>query len=130
MQLNAFRIRLALIGAGALVILIHFILVGSLAPGRNAVIMVEFGMWPDEFEGCQVQIDGEPVGVLKRFGGAFRTGFEVEDGEHLVEIVHPDYRCQPKRVTSGAGGHTVMLIPDFISTSGPDGEETVISFQM
>jgi hypothetical protein len=131
MYLNAFRIRLSLIGAGVLVMLVYLIAGGSLNPHSKAVILIDYTMYADDFDGREVLIDGEIAGTLRRFGGAFKTGFEVETGDHSVQIIHPAYRCPAKRVTTGPGGWTVHLIPDFASTRGPDGEsETIIVFQM
>ena len=127
MYLNAFRIRLSLMIAGGLVVGIYFLAGGSLRPGSKSVILIEYGMYPREFDGLEVLIDGEPAGRLQRFGSAFKTGFQVEDGDHIIELVHPEYRCEPARVTSGMGGRTVLLIPDFQQVSTASGEsETVL----
>jgi hypothetical protein len=123
------RIRLWLMISGILVVGIYLLAGGSFAGPKN-VILIEFGMYPDEFEGLEVYIDGQPAGELRRFGNAFKTGFEVDDGEHTVSVAHPDYECRPTRVFTGVGGQKVHLILDVMETTNDFGEsETVFYFQ-
>jgi|GEM_PF-1457600 len=114
MFLNMMRVRVGLAVTGILLVGMYF-LGGGFGSGKS-VIQIEFGMWPTELEGVQVSIDDEVVGTLKRFGNSFRTGFEVDDGKHTVKLLHPEIPCKPARVTSGAGGRTVLLIADFSET--------------
>ena len=114
------RIRLALMGSGIIVLAFYLIAGGPIA--SKSVIRLEFGMYPEEFEGLEVTIDGESVGHLQRFGAAFRTGFQVEDGQHIVEVISPDLPCEPLRVTSGRGGRHVLLVMDVASFATPEGK--------
>jgi len=68
-----------------------------------------------------VEIDGQVVGELKRFGNATRTSFAVKDGRHTVKVIHPEFACRPATFNSGAGAHTVHLILDFVPSSSTDG---------
>lgn len=80
MVLNAIRIRAALMIAGALALIMFFAFGGHLGP--QPVLQIEFGMYPEVFQGMTVEIDGQPAGILKPFGAAHRTGFIVKEGRH------------------------------------------------
>jgi hypothetical protein len=124
MFLNLFRIRIGVMITGILLAGMYFAGGGSF--GNKPVIQIEFGMWPEEFEGCEVMIDDEVAGTLRRFGNAFRTGFEVKDGKHTVKLVHPELPSEPVTVTSGAGGRTVLLIADVHDVYRDGRSETTI----
>ncbi len=129
MSFTGYRVRIAAMISGILVIGLFVAMGGSLTPSNKSVVLVQFGMYPDEFEGLEVFIDDEPAGRLRRFGNAFKTGFEVEDGDHEIRVKHPELACQPGRFSSGPGGRTVMLILDFSSRRTPNGEsESVVVF--
>jgi len=128
MFLNIFKVRLALAVAG-LVVLGGYLAAGG-GFGSKSTISIEYGMYPREFAGLQVEIDGKVVGTLKGFGNATRTAFAVKDGRHTVRVLHPDLECLPRTVTSGAGGRNVMLILDYRDRAAPDGSlQTVLAFQ-
>ncbi len=122
MQTRFFSWRAGLILSGVVVVLLWRILAG----GEQSVIIIEFGMDPHEFEGLEVVIDGEVVGTLKRMGAATRTGFTVEDGDHMVALKHPRYLSEPVRVTSGFGGERVMLMANFEQRQRDGKEETYV----
>lgn len=113
MQMNAWRMRMAALAVGVVVLGIYFLAGGSFAP--KAVVQIEFGMYPEEFEGAEVVIDGEVRGTLKRFGNANRTGFEVSEGEHTIALRHPELPSQPLRFT-GQPGMPLLLIADIQET--------------
>ena len=89
-------------------------------------MMIEFGMYPEEFIGCDVEIDGKVVGKLEMFGQATRTAFGVKDGKPTIRVIHPELICDAETITSGAGGSSVMLILDFM---GERDGQPVIGFQ-
>lgn len=122
MYMNAMRMRIGAIIAGILLVGIYLLAGGPFDTGGKSVILIEFGMYPEEFEGLEVLIDGEPAGTLKKLGAATRTGFKVRDGNHVVEVLHESIGCEPRRVTSGRGGRTVVLILDVESRRGESGE--------
>lgn len=122
METRFFSWRVGLILSGVVVVLLWRILTG----GEQSVIMIEFGMYPDEFEGLEVVIDGDVVGTLKRMGAATRTGFKVEDGDHMVALKHPSHPSEPVRVTSGFGGDRVMLMANFEQRHRDGKEETYV----
>jgi len=82
-------------------------------------------MYPDEFIGSEVEIDGEVAGELKMFGNATRTAFQVKDGKHTVKIRHPEYASEEWKIDSGVGGRNVMIILDF-QNRYVDGESEVL----
>ena len=98
---------------------------GERVPGQHAGVVIQFGMEPDVLEGCTVLVDGEPAGTLKRLGNNFRTAFAMESGEHIIEVLHPDYDCEPIEVTTGGALGAVHLIVDFESRRLAGGEEEV-----
>lgn len=127
MYLNAFRIRLSLMGAGLLVIGIFLLMGGSLGLDRQTAIIIHFGIEPDEFAGCEVLIDNILVGTLQPVGRTYQNGFKVPAGEHVVELIHPEFRCLPTRVTTVKGASGAHLRVDFGSESLSTGRlETVI----
>ncbi len=122
MYLNAFRIRVALIGAGIVTTLIYLAMGGRFGPGNKGAIQIEYGMYPDEFQGAEVVIDGAVAGMLKPFGSATRTGFEVEQGEHVVTIRHPRFDSRERRVEikPGRGVLLILNIGSDLSASGQE----------
>ena len=122
MFLNSWRIRLGLAAAGVIVLVMYlFATGGSLVPGSKPGILIEFGSYPQQFEGLQVEIDGQVVGELKRYGQATRTGFEVSKGEHTVRVISPNFDCTPTKVTTTLPGQKVMLlleVDDAYSSNG------------
>jgi hypothetical protein len=122
--LNIFHVRAALAIAG-LMVLIAFLASGG-SFGRKNTIQIEFGMYPREFQGLQVEIDGEMVGTLERLGQATRTPFSVKDGEHTVRVLHPEYACEKGVISTGVGGSDVMLVLDFV---GERDGKPLIGFQ-
>lgn len=129
MQLNAFRIRLALMGGGLIMFLIYIAMGGQIGPGRNGTIQIEYGAYPERFTGLDVEIDGKVAGALKPFGSATRTGFLVAEGEHRVRVIDPSMPSQSRdvHVTSGQG---VLLILDVVDAYARDGTaKPMIGFQ-
>lgn len=124
MFLNIFKVRGVMAIAGIVVMIGYFVMGGSF--GATNSVMIEFGMYPEEFEGCEVEIDGEVVGKLQMFGQATRTAFAVKDGRHTIRVIHPEFVCDSRTITSGVGGSSVMLILDFMGERDGQG---VIGFQ-
>lgn len=124
MFLNVMKVRAVWMVAGVVMLVGYFAMGGSF--GNKSTIMIEFGMYPREFEGLDVEIDGQVAGQLRMFGAATRTGFQVKDGKHTVRILHPRLASAQRTVTTGAGASQVMLILDI--QGGPDGE-SMIGFQ-
>ena len=124
MFLNIFKVRAVMAIAGIAIMIGYFAMGGSF--GASNSVMIEFGMYPEEFEGCDVEIDGKVVGKLQMFGQATRSAFGVKDGKHTIRVIHPEFVCDSHIITSGVGGSSVMLILDFM---GDRGGETVIGFQ-
>jgi hypothetical protein len=128
MKLSYTRILAGMMGAGLVTMAIFFTMGGTLTPNKG-VIQIDFGMDPKYFEGLEVEIDGEVAGKLQYFGAMSRSGFEVEEGEHEVRVLHPEYTCEPRRVEIEKGD-TIFFILDYGSTvSGRGQSETVLTLQ-
>lgn len=80
--------------------------------GPRYVIQIEFGIFPAELEGTEVVIDGEVVGQLTRRGARTRTGFEVDEGDHVISLKHATFPSEPRTVTSGFGAGQLLLMVD------------------
>lgn len=119
MFVNIFWVRVALVAVPIMAMLGFLMSGGSF--GQKSSIVIEYGIEAALFEGSEVEIDGQVVGELKRFGNASRTAFAVKDGRHTVKVLHPEFDCRPATFNSGAGAHTVHLILDFVPSSDPDG---------
>lgn len=125
MKLSAAKMYFAFMVLGLTIFVGYLLAGGDLVPGSKSTVVINFSMWPDELEGCQVLIDGQTAGELKRFGNNFSTAFEVKDGDHLIEIAHPDYACEPISITAGSGFGSVMLVPDFETRYTADQDDEV-----
>ena len=127
MYLNAIRIRAALMIAGVLTTILYFALGGRLGP--QPVVQIEFGMYPEVFQGMTVEIDGKPVGTLRPMGAGNRNGFIVKEGHHTVRVIHPLYASIVREVDVKADGKPVLLILDLQATVDARGKsETAIAF--
>lgn len=102
------RWRASLLVVGSILAVAWWMIAG----GNQSIVMIEFGMYPELFQGAEVVIDGEVAGRLTPLGAATRTGFKVDEGDHEVSLRHPKYPSAPTTVTSGFGGRHVMLIAD------------------
>ncbi len=125
MFLDASKIRVVFMIAGLVLGGVWFAMVGT---GGGSTILVDFGMYPDDFLGCEVEIDGEVVGELKMFGNATRTGFAVKDGKHVVRVLHPEYASDAIEVDTGTGARSVSIILDFQSVQR-DGRDVAMITQ-
>lgn len=109
-DLRALHTRIGLGVAGLLIVGGILVVRGNLAPPN--VVQLDFAMYPEIFEGCDVEIDGEIVGSLKTHGATMRTGFDVELGRHDVRVLHPEYDCEPAKVHIELEGQKTRLMMD------------------
>jgi hypothetical protein len=127
--LNAFRIRLALMGAGVLTLGIYLAMGGRLGPSDRGVVQIEYGIEPGELDGLAVEIDGQVVGKLRPFGSSYRTGFLVREGLHQVKLLHPTMDSEERRVEVSST-QPVLLVVDFQSRADERGAvRSVLGFQ-
>jgi hypothetical protein len=119
---------LGLIGAGVVTMAVFLMMGGSFTPTKGA-IQIDFSMDDENFAGLEVEIDGEVAGELKYFGAMTRSGFEVEEGEHEVRVLHPEYRCEPARVEVAVGEGVLLLLDYQIVATGYNTSETVLTLQ-
>ena len=108
MAMNALHMRFAAI-AGGILLLGFFILSGG-SLGSPEVIQIDFGMYPEVFEGAEVEIDGKVVGTLERTAQATRTGFKVKEGKHVVRVLHAELGSQEMRVEVWKGEKVRVML--------------------
>ena len=113
MFLNALHMRFALVGGGAVLVAVFWMFGGSL--GSPEVIQLDFGMYPELFEGCDVEIDGKIVGKLEAVGRTSRSGFEVREGKHVVRVLHEEVGSREIEVEVRKG-EKVRLILDMVDS--------------
>jgi len=127
MFLNVMKVRAVLAVAG-LVVLVGYLAMGGSFGGKSSIV-IEFGMYPEEFTGCEVEIDGKVVGKLQKFGQATRNAFKVKDGKHTVRIVHPEIASAEITVDTGVGARQAMVILDFQNRYVNGKDEVLIAAQ-
>lgn len=122
LRIDAMRTRLALMAAGALVFLMYMAAGRHLGGGHTGSILIEYGAYPREFEGCEVEIDGGVAGRLKGFGAMTRAGFQVKEGRHRVRVLRPGY-ASIARTVEVASGHPVLLVLDLQESLSAQGQQ-------
>lgn len=110
MKISLPHVRVMGIILGITVVFLFLMMGGSLS--TPCIIQIDFSMYPEEFEGLDVQIDGEIVGKLQKYGQRSVSGFEVNKGIHFVRIVSPELECPPQKVTVD-DGEKIRFILDF-----------------
>ena len=96
--LRSMRWRVAVVLLGAGLVLAWLWMSG----GTTHLLQIDF-RWPGPFlEGAQVELDGQTIGTLQRYGGSgWVTGFEVEPGEHVVRVLKDGCESTPKTFRLG-----------------------------
>lgn len=90
------RAAAALVGAGLVIAWV------VMAGGTTHIIQIDYRWGGPFLDSAQVEIDGEIVGILQRYGRSnYATGFEVGPGEHVVRVLREDCDGTPKNVRSG-----------------------------
>jgi hypothetical protein len=129
MQLNALHMRFGAIAGGIIVLAMFFAFGGSF--GGDRVIQLDFSLYPEVFEGCQVEIDGKVVGTLEPVGQATRNGFKVRKGSHKVRVVHPELASRTAEVELEQPGEKVRFLLDIAETYDErGGSKPVITLQL
>ncbi len=113
MFLNALHIRFALIGSSVVLVVVYLMFGGSL--GSPEIVQIDFGMYPDLFEGCEVEIDGKIVGKLEGTGQVTRSGFKVEQGRHVIRVLHDEVGSQ-EIVVEVAKGEKVRVMLEMVDS--------------
>jgi hypothetical protein len=108
--MRSMRWRMAILVVGTGLVMAWVWMTG----GTTHVMQIDFS-WGGEFlEGAQVEIDGQNVGVLQRYGRSnWVTGFEVEPGEHVVRILRSGCEATPESFSIGGDdGRLVTFMAD------------------
>ena len=104
--LRALRWRAALlvVGLGLVFAWVHL-------TGRTAyTIQIDWTWSRGLLDSAQVEIDGAVAGVLIPYGrGNFVTGFRVEEGTHVVRVLHEDCAAVPDTVELGPTSTRVAI---------------------
>ena len=119
MFLNATKIRVGLMGVGAIAMVMYLLAGGRLGPGNRGIVQIEFSLYP-ETEGMQVAVDGRVAGVLKSHGATKRSAFAIEEGRHEITLVSTEFDCELQTVHVESG-RTVMLVVDVGGGVSADG---------
>jgi hypothetical protein len=86
-------------------------LLGRRVGGTSYIVQIDYNWARDFPEGSVVEIDGDSVGVLQRYGrSGYVTGFEVEPGDHTVRVVHPSCEGVPEDVSLGPRGTRLAIL--------------------
>lgn len=60
----------------------------SMSGGTGHLLQIDYSWAREMLDSAEVEIDGEVVGILQRYGRSnFVTGFELEPGEHVVRVL-------------------------------------------
>lgn len=112
---------LLILGAG-LTLGIFLLAGGKIIPGSDPMIVIQWGMYPEIFEGLGVEIDGQPAGELTMMGAAYRTVFPVARGVHTLRIVHPKFESQELRVDLPLRAQAMRIMLELDDYMSPKGE--------
>ena len=123
---RAFRWRLAAMASGLLLAIVAWS-TGLFSPKK--AIVIEYGILGEDALGAEVFIDDQLAGRLEALTAATRTGFEVEEGAHVVRIEHPYYGCEPIRVETQASSSSILLrmdIAEFYDQATGESEARIV----
>lgn len=105
--MRALRWRAAMTFLGVLLVIAWVVMAG----GASYVVQIDFAMGGEMLEGAVVEIDGDSIGTLQRYGRSqFVTGFEVEPGDYVVTVRTEECEGRPKPVSLSAGGARIAVL--------------------
>ncbi len=85
-----------------------------MAGGTTHLLQIDFRWGGPFLEGAQVEVDGQNIGTLQRYGrSGWVTGFELEPGEHEVRILRDGCTATPKTFSlGGEAGRLATFMAD------------------
>ena len=86
----------------------------SLSGRTGHTIQIDYSWARELLDSADVEINGEVVGILQRYGRSnFVTGFSVEPGEHVVRVLASDCVGVPETVVlGGSDGRFALFMAD------------------
>jgi hypothetical protein len=119
-KLDSWHLRIAFLVMGLVAWLIFQGATGRIGGKQRGTVIVEFGAYPEEFAGLDVEVDGRVVGRLQTMGGQARTGFLVTEGYHELRVTGPEWHSVPRTIEVGRD-RTARFMLDAGETATPDG---------
>ena len=101
----------------AAISLVGFGLVFAWVAGTGSTshtVQIDYSWVRDMLDSAEVEIDGQVVGILQRYGRSqFVTGFRVGRGEHVVRVLLPGCASTPDTARlGGRAGRVVVFMAD------------------
>ena len=108
--MRSMRWRTAILVVGAGLVMAWVWMTG----GTTHVLQIDYTWGGPFLDSAQVELDGQVVGVLQRYGRSnWVTGFEVEPGEHVVRVLREGCEATPKTFQIGRDdGRLVTFMAD------------------
>lgn len=108
--MRSMRWRTAILVVGAGLVMAWVWMTG----GTTHVLQIDYTWGGPFLDSAQVELDGQVVGVLQRYGRSnWVTGFEVEPGEHVVRVRREGCEATPKTFQIGGDdGRLVTFMAD------------------
>lgn len=104
--------------------LLALLCLGACMGDTRPHVVIEFGAYPEMFEGLEVEIDGKVVGSLKKTGALTRTGFPLDKGEHTIRVVSDRWPSQPFKLNAELKLQKTMLLLEIADGATADGRMT------
>lgn len=120
LKLDSWHLRIAFLAMGLVASLVFLAATGRIGGTPRGVVVIQFGAYPDEFAGLDVEVDGQVIGRLQYMHGQSRTGFALTEGYHDLRVTGARWQSVPRKVEVGRD-RTVNLVLDTGTTATPDG---------
>jgi hypothetical protein len=121
-RLDSWRLRIAFLALGLVAWLVFMGASGRIGGKPRGVVVIQFGAYPDEFAGLDVEVDGKVLGQLQYMNGQTRTGFSLTEGYHDIRVTGPRWHSTPRKVEVGRD-RTVNMLLDTQPVMLPDGSQ-------
>lgn len=120
-RLDSWHLRIAFIAMGLVAWLIFMGATGRIGGTPRGTVIIQFGQYPDEFAGLDVEVDGKVVGELQYMHGQTRTGFALTEGDHDIRVTGANWSSEPRKIEVGRD-RTVTFLLDAQENATVSGE--------